>query len=61
MGDHKMNQELQKAIKEAYEIAHENNESGHNRTRYTRSEAIQYDPLISKLYQVIKLLEIKNG
>ena len=54
-----MNQEIKSLIKEAYEIAQDHNINGLN-THYTRDEAIRYDPLISKLYQVLKLLEAKN-
>jgi len=50
---------LNELIKDAYEIAHKNNQS------YTREEAIQYDPLISTLYKALRksdeeILEAKN-
>lgn len=51
--------EILKNIKEAYIIAHDQNKNGKN-THYTYNEAIIYDPLVSLLYQTIKLLDDKN-
>ncbi len=47
---------LKTLISEAYDLAHKHNSKGHN-TQYTHDEAIQYDPLVSKLHEALRLLD----